>query len=66
MKNGVLAAQGGFELPLKVLESGKGFYLGTADENGPISRESEEYWGRAEDATHALSGKTPWTQRSNL
>ncbi|HCF5174370.1 TPA: hypothetical protein ACGW32_001149 [Pseudomonas aeruginosa] len=32
------------ELPLQVLMSNAGFYIGTLDEEGPASRESVEYY----------------------
>lgn len=49
-------------LPLQVLESSAGFYLGTADEDGPCSRESVEYWSTSGAANFALvSGE--FTQR---
>lgn len=49
-------------IPLKVLKSARGFYIGTCDEHqGPLSRESNEYWTCENDASHALeSGR--WTQ----
>ena len=43
---GKLAASCGFQLPLQVLQSAAGFYLGTSELGMPISRESVEYWGR--------------------
>ena len=63
---GWLAKQwGGVELGLKVLKSAAGFYLGTYDEEGPYSRESEEYWETYEEAEAALNGpsQSSWTQR---
>ena len=46
-KNGVLAKQYlDVSLPLQVLQSNAGFYLGTADDDGPCSRESVEFWPR--------------------
>lgn len=63
---GTLATRYGWgHLPLSVLQSAAGFYLGTFDdEEGPISRESVEYWAtRAEASTALISGN--WTQRSN-
>ena len=63
---GWLAKQwGGQELPLKVLNSAAGFYLGTCDEEGPYSRESEEYWRTHDEAEAALDSpdQTSWTQR---
>lgn len=54
-------------LPLQVLESAAGFYIGTADEEGPCSRESLEYFPTHEAGTKALeAGKgVPggWTQK---
>jgi len=64
--SGYLAAQYGFEhLPLEVLQSAAGFYLGTFDpEEGPCSRESWEYWATREEALSAwVSGQ--WTQRAH-
>ncbi len=55
----------GQRLPLQVLESAAGFYLGTADESGPVSRESLEYWPTREAAADALAGGSEnWTQRT--
>ena len=65
-KIGWLAKEwGGVELELKVLKSAAGFYLGTRDEEGPYSRESEEYWRTFEEAEATLTGagQTSWTQR---
>ncbi|EDW4550080.1 hypothetical protein RI864_002107 [Salmonella enterica] len=60
---GLLAAQfAGLSLPLQVLRSGKGFYIGTANEMGPVSRESVEYFASAELAERALEQGT-WSQR---
>lgn len=62
---GRLANEIGYRLPLSVLESFRGFYLGTANDEGPVSRESVEYWRTREAAQSALSageGKG-WTQR---
>lgn len=59
---GLLAGRAGYRLPLEVLESGGGFYIGTRDEGGPVSRESQEYFPDHNTATQCLnSGK--WTQR---
>lgn len=62
---GHLANEAGYRLPLQVLESAVGFYLGTANEEGPVSRESEEYWPTASEAAQALAGAEgeTWTQR---
>lgn len=59
---GQLAQQCGATLPVEVLESGAGFYIGTADDDGPYSRESMEYWPSREEAAKALDTGT-WTQR---
>lgn len=66
---GKLAEQDfGVRLPLTVLESQKGFFLGTIDEEGPVSRESVEYWTEEADAIAALKTSNTdtqaWTQRS--
>lgn len=57
----------GQRLPLKVLRSAAGYYLGTFDdEEGPISRESAEYWATEAEAEAALaSNGTGWTQRDH-
>lgn len=53
-------------LPLRVLRSGAGFYIGTYDESGPVSRESVEYWPDQAAAEKALSdGGDAWTQREH-
>jgi hypothetical protein len=66
-KTGYLAREfGGVSLPLEVLPSPVGHYLGTLDHDGaPYSRESEEYWKSREDAEAALNDPSPraWTQR---
>lgn len=59
---GQLALTLGRALPLQVLGSRAGFYIGTADEDGPISRESVEYWACRDHASAALA-KHCWTQR---
>lgn len=51
-------------LELKVLRSANGFYIGTCDELGPVSRESVEYYPTRELADEALFCST-WTQRLN-
>lgn len=50
------------ESPLQILRSAAGFYIGTADELGPLTRESEEYFPTAEAAEKALETHS-WTQR---
>ncbi|NUU68585.1 hypothetical protein HQN64_21095 [Enterobacteriaceae bacterium BIT-l23] len=59
---GILAAATGFQLPLQVLQSGRGYYIGTMNDEGPVSRESEEYFRTHDKASKALQGGT-WTQR---
>lgn len=63
---GQLAAAAGERLPVRVLESAAGFYIGTVTTEGfPFSRESEEYWPEKSDAETALENST-WTQRTEL
>ncbi len=50
----------GLELPLQVLQSAAGFYIGTSDPT-PVTRESE-YWPTVEQAQNALDTGS-WTQR---
>ena len=53
----------GKDLPLQVLQSRAGYYIGTFDEEaGPCSRESVEYWRDEEEAKRALVDGT-WTQK---
>lgn len=49
-------------LPLQVRQSAAGYFIGTADDNGPVSRESVEYFRSYEAAEHALS-TGHWQQR---
>lgn len=63
MKNGKLAQIAGKDLPLQVMESAKGFYIGTVDKDGsPFSRESLEYY-KSEDDTEKAFSSGNWTQR---
>lgn len=60
---GLIAERSGFgKLELQVCHSGAGFYIGTWDNEGPISRESVEYYPSYEIAEEALKNST-WTQR---
>lgn len=53
------------KLPLSILKSNAGFYIGTADHEGPCSRESNEYFSEREHAEFAFeTGK--WTQKTSL
>lgn len=62
-KRAVLASEyANKRLPLQVLRSNAGYYLGAADEEGPVSRESLEYWPTEELATKAMASGD-WTQR---
>ena len=59
---GQLAKDAGYYLELQVLQSAAGFYLGTWDDEGPVSRESQQYWKTYEEAAQAIeSGE--WIQR---
>ena len=61
--SGLLAlAYVGKRLPLQVLRSAAGHYIGTFDDDGPVSRESVEYFPSHEAARHALETGA-WTQR---
>ena len=66
-KSGMLAHEMlGVRLPLEVLHSARGFYLGTANDAGPVSRESLEYFPTFEAAEAALESNPPvWTQRDH-
>jgi hypothetical protein len=61
---GVLAKEyGNLRLPIRVLQSNAGYYIGTADDDsGPVSRESLEYFRTKEMAEDALKTRC-WTQR---
>lgn len=61
---GKLAREHGYRLPLQICESAAGFYLGTADDSGPVSRESVEYFSTPEQAQHALETGV-WNQREH-
>lgn len=64
MKYGKLAkSYCGVELPLQVLKSQAGFYIGTSDVEGPCSRESVEYFP-TKDAAFAALKTGEWTQKS--
>lgn len=54
---------GGLALPLSVIHSQAGYYLGTTDDDGAkFTRESREYWAEREEAQRALDSGD-WTQR---
>ncbi|MCL4682470.1 MAG: hypothetical protein KJZ92_14530 [Rhodocyclaceae bacterium] len=62
---GILALQAGELLPLQVMHSAAGFYIGTQHPaEGPFSRESAEYWRDETEAATALE-QGDWTQRPN-
>ncbi|EPY1819050.1 hypothetical protein ACXABR_001427 [Escherichia coli] len=62
--NGILAAQAGYTLSLQVLSCVRGYYIGTQCDEGPVSRESVEYYRGHEQAAQALENGT-WTQRTS-
>ena len=65
VRSGYLAlAFTGKRLPLRVLRSAAGHYIGTHDDEGPVSRESVEYFPTHEAAQRALA-EDAWTQRSH-
>ena len=59
---GKLAASCGFHLPIQVMKSAAGFYLGTTYFGIPLNRESNEYWTSEEEAKKALQSGN-WTQK---
>lgn len=61
---GQIAAAAGSQLPVAVIGSAKGFYIGTIEDGLPFSRESVEYWPSPQDADKALA-VGEWTQRTN-
>ncbi|HRH77060.1 MAG TPA: hypothetical protein PK129_06905 [Cellvibrionaceae bacterium] len=54
----------GLSLPVQVLKSNAGYYIGTEDKEGPVSRESHEYWRSFNEAELALKSRS-WTQRQH-
>jgi len=62
---GYLAQQyTGKRLPLEVLHSAAGHYIGTRDSDGPVSRESCQYFRSEATAQRALA-RGGWTQLTN-
>jgi len=60
--NGLIAQKfGGANLPLKVIRSAAGYYIGTEEDGMPYSRESMEYWTDAASAQMALESGD-WSQ----
>ena len=60
---GVLATRAGFDLPIRVLSSNAGYYIGTFSEtHGAVSRESKECYPTQQLAEEAFR-KGTWTQR---
>ncbi|QCG68238.1 hypothetical protein [Pseudomonas veronii] len=51
-------------LPLEVLHSAAGHYIGTRDASGPVSRESIEYF-RSEAAAWRALKRGGWSQLTN-
>lgn len=55
----------GLILPVQVVRSAAGYYLGTSNEDDfPVSRESVEYFKTQEQAEQALASGN-WTQRND-
>jgi hypothetical protein len=54
----------GKRLLLHVMHSAAGFYIGTENSEGPVSRESAEYYLSHEEALRALADES-WTQRDH-
>lgn len=52
----------GQELPVEVMQSAAGYYIGTSCNGLPCSRESLQYYRARECADQALQNGT-WTQR---
>ena len=50
-------------LPLQVLRSQRGYYIGTISDEGPCSRESCEYFKNEQLAEKALASGN-WTQKT--
>lgn len=62
-QKGVLASRFGYDLPVRVLSSNAGYYIGTFSEtHGVVSRESKEYYPTQRAAEEAFR-KGKWTQR---
>jgi hypothetical protein len=59
---GYLALLTGATLPLTVMATRAGFYIGTKNGYLPCSRESAEYWPTEDAAKQALATGR-WTQR---
>jgi hypothetical protein len=53
---------GGLTLPLEILRSQAGWYIGTRLKGAPYSRESAEYYATGDAAERALNARQ-WTQR---
>ena len=63
---GKLAIKAGYVLPVEVLRSARGYYIGTStDDIYSVSRESEEYWQTKAEAQQALDAGN-WTQRTEV
>lgn len=54
----------GTDYKLQVLQSNAGYYIGTFGAEGPVSRESQEYYSHRAAAEYALLRNT-FTQRVN-
>lgn len=58
---GKIAKEFGYDLNVEVLKSQAGFYIGTANDEGPVSRESN-YYNEKSDAEYDLKNHS-WIQR---
>ena len=65
VENGVLAQLAGKTLPVKVMRSNAGFYLGTEFQKMPFTRESVQYFKDEETALYALDCGD-WNQRQGF
>ena len=61
IKYGKLAKEFGYLLPIQVLQSAAGFYIGTIDEDGPVSHESLGYYPTKQQAEQDFYNDT-WVQ----
>lgn len=62
---GYIAHTAGYLLNIQVLKSSAGYYLGTKNRQGVVSRESEEHWQTEQEALEAYTSDE-WTQRVSL
>lgn len=63
--SGQLARSVGLDLPVQVLKSHEGYYLGTTENGRPFTRESACYYRSQTAATAALMARN-WPQKKGL